>query len=710
MSNTTIRIRRSATVATPTTLANGELAYSGNTLSDSLFVGAPGQSNAVVRIGGKKYGFLHNATTGNATHAVVQGGTLTANAVVITNANGFIDAFKTNKLYLGADGTSSYYDSSNNFSNSSFLGTASNTEIASTWAIKNYVDEKITATGAATQLDDLSDVQFGSLTNNNIIVYDSAAQKWENHTISGTANQVSVTFANHDITVALSSNISISGTFTAGSLVGNGASITSVNAATVGSNTVSDILTTAQGYADDAYANAIAYSGTADTAYANAVTYANTIAGTAYANAIAYANTAAGDAYTNATAFAANASNISSGTLNTARLPATANVTTAVNIGANVNLTTTGISVGNSTVNTSITGSSVTIDGTLSAGNTTLDGTFSAGATTLDSISVATSALVVNSTAVYVADDLNLTGHILPTANVTYDLGSSDLRFRDIYLSGNTLYLGQTLLQDSNGALSTNNIIVNGTLTVNSGLVLTGNVAFNGSVNTSIIPTTNNTVSLGNSAHVFADINTSNLHATTGYFSGDVNVTGNLLVTGNVVTVNVSSLEVADPLIHIGANNTSDILDLGFIGHYANATSNLHAGVFRHADTDAFYIFKGYTPEGGNNNIDIEHASFQIADVFAYLNSGGLITNATSVTITANSSIAVNITANGLTLATALEVGSGGTGRNTLSNNAVVVGSGTEQVRLVSSSTEGHVLQIDSDGAPQFGALDGGTF
>lgn len=710
MSNTTIRIRRSATVATPTTLANGELAYSGNTLSDSLFVGAPGQSNAVTRVGGKKYGFLHNASTGNATHAVVEGGTLTANAVVITNANGFIDAFKTNTLYVGADGTSAYFDSVNTSSNSTFLGTASNTELTSTWAIKNYVDEKITATGAATQLDDLADVQFGSLTNNNIMVYDSAIDKWENHTISGTANQVSVSFSDQDITIGLTSNISISGTFTAGSLVGNGASITSVDAATVEGNTVADILAVAQGYADDAYSNAISYSGAADDAYANAVAYADGVANAAYSNATSYADGVADDAYANATAFAANASNITSGTLNTARLPATANVTTAVNIGANVNLTTSSITVGNSTVNTAITGSSVAIDGTLTAGNTTLSGTLSAGATTLDSISVATGAFIVNSTAVYVADDIALTGHILPTANVTYDLGSSDLRFRDIYLSGNTLYLGQTLLQDDGGALSTNNVIVLGTLTVNGGIELAGNVAFTGTVNTDIIPTTNNTYSLGNSAHVFAEVHTANIHATDGYFSGGLQISGDLIVTGNVVTVNVSSMEVADPLIHIGSNNTSDIVDLGWIGHYANSSSNLHAGVIRHADTDAFYIFKGYVDEGSNNNIDIEDASFQLADVFAYLNSGGLVSNSSAVTITANSSIAVNITANGLTLATALEVGSGGTGRSSLTNNAVVVGNGTEQVTLVSSATEGHVLQINADGAPEFGALDGGTF
>ena len=47
-----------------------------------------------------------------------------------------------------------------------------------------------------------------------------------------------------------------------------------------------------------------------------------------------------------------------------------------------------------------------------------------------------------------------VTGHVLPNANETYDLGSLTQRFRDIYLSGNTLYLGGTALSvDENGNL-----------------------------------------------------------------------------------------------------------------------------------------------------------------------------------------------------------------------------------------------------------------
>ena len=40
-----------------------------------------------------------------------------------------------------------------------------------------------------------------------------------------------------------------------------------------------------------------------------------------------------------------------------------------------------------------------------------------------------------------------VSGHLIPSANITYDLGSSTYRFRDIYLDGNTIDLGGTELK-----------------------------------------------------------------------------------------------------------------------------------------------------------------------------------------------------------------------------------------------------------------------
>jgi hypothetical protein len=47
----------------------------------------------------------------------------------------------------------------------------------------------------------------------------------------------------------------------------------------------------------------------------------------------------------------------------------------------------------------------------------------------------------------------DVSGSIIPDTNVTYDLGSSTNRFRDIYLSGSSIYLGTLQLSDNNGAL-----------------------------------------------------------------------------------------------------------------------------------------------------------------------------------------------------------------------------------------------------------------
>jgi hypothetical protein len=55
-------------------------------------------------------------------------------------------------------------------------------------------------------------------------------------------------------------------------------------------------------------------------------------------------------------------------------------------------------------------------------------------------------------------------------------------------------------------------------------------------------------------------------------------------------------------------------------------------------------------------------------------------------------------------------VGTGGTGRTTLAANGVLVGAGTSAVTSLNSSTEGHLLQVNSSGVPVFDMLQGGTF
>ena len=76
-------------------------------------------------------------------------------------------------------------------------------------------------------------------------------------------------------------------------------------------------------------------------------------------------------------------------------------------------------------------------------------------------------------------------------------------------------------------------------------------------------------------------------------FSG-LTVSGNLTVTGNTTEVNTIAYTVNDPLIHLAdSNETSDVLDIGFLGHYYRDGQRRHTGVFRDASNEQYYMFHG---------------------------------------------------------------------------------------------------------------------
>ena len=118
------------------------------------------------------------------------------------------------------------------------------------------------------------------------------------------------------------------GTVTATNFSGNGASVTSVNAATVGGNTAATLRSYSDTIAGTAYTNAVSTAASdastkAGTAYSNAVSYADTAAGTAYSNAVAYA---ASNTYVN-TYFAPLANPTFTGTLGAADVSVSGNLT-----------------------------------------------------------------------------------------------------------------------------------------------------------------------------------------------------------------------------------------------------------------------------------------------------------------------------------------------------------------------------------------------
>ena len=200
-------------------------------------------------------------------------------------------------------------------------------------------------------------------------------------------------------------------------------------------------------------------------------------------------------------------------------------------------------------------------------------------------------------------------------------------------------------------------------------------------------------------------------------------------------------------------------VDLGIIGNY-NTGTYAHTGLFRDATDGAFKFFEGYTPEPTSNvNIDTAHASFALANVVAntffgnltgtaanaalfdghsagfytsnaYANAtfaqlaGAAFVGAVSVanTITVGNTtitgfanvigsvvISDSLSANALTLATALSVPNGGTGRTSFTLNGMVYGNATGDLLATAAGANGDILQVINN-VPVFATIDGGEF
>lgn len=502
MSNTIFQIRRSSTTATPGSLANGELAYSGNSTSNSLFVGMPGNSNTVTRIAGGKYVWLHQSNTSAP-------GTLTSNAVVITDGNSFVSETRTSNLVIGATGNTQDYITSITLDPT--LASASNNQLAPAWIVKKYVDDY-----SASAIDELTDVTISSAANNDLLVYDAASGQWENHTISGTANQITVAFNNNNIEVSISNSIVVN---------------------------------------------------------------------------------------------------------------------TSVAVGSNVSLNTSAILVGNSTAYANITYLGFNTTGDINANNLNISGNTTVNNDLLVKGNTQLGNSAINDVVTFVS---RVNTAIVPNANITYDLGSSDLRWNNVYAY--------------------------------------------------------------------------NVDVWNGTFHGNVSISGNLTITGNLVSVNVQTLSVTDSLIQLAGNNTSDdLVDIGMYGNYqTGGGAHEHTGLFRDATDGVWKLFKGLQV-APTDTVDTSNSTFETATLSAYLSSGALVSNATSLYITANSTVNVNITANSLTLSTPLGYTSGGLGFSSYALGDLIVGNTSGGIDKLSVAVNGKVLQ--SNGTTLvYDDLDGGAF
>jgi len=318
------------------------------------------------------------------------------------------------------------------------------------------------------------------------------------------------------------------------------------------------------------------------------------------------------------------------------------------------------------------------------------------------------STLTVNSAGIHVNTANLSVATTQLTGDVTLGSGTSGN-----YVATITAGNGISGSSSSEGGAATIAVVANNGLSTNSSGVFV--VAGDGLVSN----TTGVHVVAANGISVSADavglttgstltVNSAGLHVNSTLSITDLSLSGNLTVLGTLTTIDTTNLTVQDSLIELANGNaTTDILDIGLYGQFGSSGSKF-TGLFRDATDGIYKLFTGSQSEP-TTTVDIGAAGYTTATLQAFLSSGGLVSNATHVAITANSTVNVSITANTLTLSTPLAVGSGGLGLSTITSGAILVGNAAGPVTILAAGTDGFVLQSNGTSVI-YSSLDGGTF
>lgn len=356
----------------------------------------------------------------------------------------------------------------------------------------------------------------------------------------------------------------------------------------------------------------------------------------------------------------------------------------ALNLGANVQVSTTQLFVGNSTANAILNLGVVTFANSTITSNLTT-GQLSIGANSL-----------VNSTTHFVG---NSTANAIQN-QVTFALANSTI--------SSNLQTGQLNIGANSFINSTAHFV--GNSTANS-VQTSANFTIANSTGTATLTPTTLTVGLLGGSQINTAANLSFTGANVSIPNAnlavkDLTVSGNLVVTGTLTSVDATNLQVTDSLIKLAKGNAGATLDIGFYGLYNNGADR-YTGLMWDASSNIYELYANTTVEP-TTTVDTAGLGYVNAVLKAYLNSGALVSNATNLNITANSTLAVALVANTLSLSTALTGPNGGTGLASYTTEDILVANSANGFRKL-SMVANKVLQSNGT-AVLYDDIDGGTF
>ncbi len=279
-----------------------------------------------------------------------------------------------------------------------------------------------------------------------------------------------------------------------------------------------------------------------------------------------------------------------------------------------------------------------------------------------------------------------VTGSLLPSANVTYDLGSATKRFKTLWLASNTIDLGGETIGVSNGTwqFSSNGIVIEmghtssfnppaidstsgmfGTLTSNGSTVLSST-----SGNTVIASTTQTSGATSGALVVKGGVG----------IEKDLWVGGNVTVAGTTTTVNSTTVDVADLNLTLAKNAPT-----AFAADGAGLTiDGAAATILYNSSADALDFNKVVRGLGNYfTTANVTTANLVTVDAVTVNATTGNITNLTGST--------VNVQA---TTSTVLNATTANISSTVIAGGNVVAGSNTESV----STTTGAAVVVGGIG------------
>jgi hypothetical protein len=248
----------------------------------------------------------------------------------------------------------------------------------------------------------------------------------------------------------------------------------------------------------------------------------------------------------------------------------------------------------------------------------------------------------------------NVTSNLIPSVDSTYDLGSSSRKFKDLYLSGNSLHLSDVTVTANNGNLSLPN-------TVFSGKTFVSNVS-------------NLNISGGTSGYILSTDGSGNLNWVSAgnalQSSGGISIVSNIgnLVAGSAIDVSVS---------YTDANFPGGIYTIAQLGPVSLSATDVWYTGSTSKNAYANFIAGTVNTQNVNVTFSLANATFNVQSS-DYINIG-------SSNVTGENLVALNITGNGTyTIPSAYLVE---TAANTQTNSSVPVTVSLTTSRGVFTST-----------------------